>query len=83
MDTVHDAGSTDKLKSSSGALLESFQINLGPDGLKCVQTEDIMVANINSVGTSDLPAGLNEKQQKEFNDSLYNLGNMKKKHYEE
>ncbi|KAJ6005304.1 hypothetical protein N7451_003248 [Penicillium sp. IBT 35674x] len=83
VDTVRDAGSIDNWKSSSGALLESFQINRGPDGLKCVRSEDTMVANINSIGTSDLPAGLNEKQQKEFNDSLYNLGNMKKKHYEE
>lgn len=83
MDTVREAGSTDIWKSSSGALLESFQISLGSDGLKCVPTEDTMVANINSVGTSNLPIGLNEKQQKEFNDSLYNLGNMKKKHYEE
>jgi len=83
VDTVREAGSTDTWNSSSGVLLESFQINLGPDGLKYITTEDTMVANINSVGTSDLPTGLNEKQQKEFNDSLYNLGNMKKKHYEE
>ncbi|KAJ6101945.1 hypothetical protein N7486_004372 [Penicillium sp. IBT 16267x] len=83
VDTVREAGSTDIWKSSSGALLESFQIKLGPDGLKCVPTEDAMVANINSVGTSGLPTELNEKQQKEFNDSLYNLGNMKKKSHEE
>jgi tRNA (guanine-N(7)-)-methyltransferase subunit TRM82 len=83
VDTVRESGSTDIWKSNSGALLESFQVSLGPAGLKCALSEDTMVVNINSVGTSNLPTGLNEKQQKEFNDSLYNLGNMKKKHYEE
>ncbi|KAJ5654611.1 hypothetical protein N7490_001614 [Penicillium lividum] len=83
VDTVREAGSTETWKSSSGVLLESFQINLGPDGLKCVPVEHPMVTTINAVGTSDLPAVLSEKQQKELNDSLYNLGNMKKRSNED
>ncbi|KAJ5934168.1 tRNA (guanine-N(7)-)-methyltransferase non-catalytic subunit trm82 [Penicillium verhagenii] len=79
VDTVREVGSTDIWKSSSGALLESFRLNIGPDGLKCVPAENSVVASINSFGTSDIAADLNEKKQKEFNNSLYNLVNMKKR----
>ncbi|KAJ5712876.1 tRNA (guanine-N(7)-)-methyltransferase non-catalytic subunit trm82 [Penicillium malachiteum] len=79
VDTVREAGSIDSWKSSSGAPLESFQITLGADGIKLSATEDPVAANINVVGTSDLPADLNEKQKKEINTSLYNLDNLRKR----
>ncbi|KAJ5106289.1 hypothetical protein N7456_002964 [Penicillium angulare] len=83
VDTVRQAGSTDSWNSSSGALLESLQINIGPDGIQCTPSESPVVSNINLAGTSDIPTGLNEKQQQDVNNSLYNLENMKKKSYDE
>ncbi|KAJ5278744.1 hypothetical protein N7478_004116 [Penicillium angulare] len=83
VDTVRQANSTDSWNSNSGALLEYFQINIGPDGIHCTPAEHPMVANINLEGTSGIPAGLNEKQQQDMNNLLYNFENLKKKSYDE
>ncbi|KAJ5630031.1 tRNA (guanine-N(7)-)-methyltransferase non-catalytic subunit trm82 [Penicillium herquei] len=82
VDAVREAGSTDSWKSSSGALLESFKISVGADGIKLSATENPVATNINVVGTSHLPADLNEKQKKELNTSLYNLENLKKRPFD-
>lgn len=83
MDTVREAGSTDSWKSSSGALLESFQLQLSDNGVKASPVEDSAVTNVNLAGTTEIPADINEKQKKELNDSLYNLENMKKKTFDD
>lgn len=43
------------------------------------RTSEAITAQINSEGTSDISADLDEKQKKELNDSLYSLGNLRKK----
>lgn len=83
VDSVREAGSTDSWKPSSGALLESFQLQLSDNGVKASLIENPVVTNVNLAGTTDIPADINEKQKKELNDSLYNLENMKKKTFDD
>lgn len=86
VDTIREPGSTNAWKSGPGApqrLIESFRFSLGQGSLKLVAAEDSMASNINSTGTADLPASLDAKQKKAFDDSLYNLVNLQKKNYDE
>ena len=75
VDTLREPDSTCAWRSSSQPPLETFRLNSG----KWVPVEDSMVIKINSEGTSSLPTILDEKQKKELNDSMYNLGNLRKR----
>ncbi|KOS38699.1 hypothetical protein ACN38_g10478 [Penicillium nordicum] len=75
VDTLRQSDSTSAWKSSSQPPLEAFHLSSG----KWAPVEDSMVIKINSEGTSTLPATIEEKQQKELNDSMYNLGNLRKR----
>ncbi|KGO75425.1 hypothetical protein PITC_081110 [Penicillium italicum] len=75
VDTLRESGSTSAWKSSSQPPLETFRLSSG----KWAPVEDPMVAKINSEGTSSLPTTIEEKQQKELNDSMYNLSNLRKR----
>jgi hypothetical protein len=74
VDTLRESDSISAWRSSSQPPLEAFRFSSG----KWAPVEDSMVANINSEGTSSLSTTIEEKQQKELNDSMYNLGNLRK-----
>lgn len=75
VDTLRQSDSTSAWKSSSQPPLEAFRLSSG----KWAPVEDSMVIKINSEGTSNIPTAIEEKQQKELNDSMYNLGNLRKR----
>ncbi|QQK39578.1 WD40/YVTN repeat-like-containing domain [Penicillium digitatum] len=75
VDTLRESDSISAWRSSSQPPLEAFRFSSG----KWAPVEDSMVANINSEGTSSLSTTIEEKQQKELNDSMYNLGNLRKR----
>ncbi|KAJ5274936.1 hypothetical protein N7497_005547 [Penicillium chrysogenum] len=75
VDTLRQSDSTSAWKSSSQPPLESFRLSSG----KWIPAEDSVVIKINSEGTSSLPATIEQKEQKELNDSMYNLGNLRKR----
>lgn len=75
VDTLRESDSTSAWKSSSQPPLETFRLGSG----KWAHVEDSMVAKINSEGTSSLPTTIEEKQQKELNESMYSLGNLRKR----
>lgn len=86
VDTIREPGSTNAWKSGPGApqiLIESFRFSLDQGSLKLVPAEDSMAPNVNSIGTADLPASLDAKQKKAFDDALYNLVNLQKKNFDE
>jgi tRNA (guanine-N(7)-)-methyltransferase subunit TRM82 len=51
--------------------------------LKWTVSEDPRTASINSGGTSDLPSALDAKQKKTYDDTLYNLGNLRKRTFDD
>ncbi|KAJ5503603.1 hypothetical protein N7463_006477 [Penicillium fimorum] len=75
VDTLRESNSTSAWKSSSQPPLETFGLSSG----RLAPVEDSMVIRINSEGTSSIPTPLEQKQQKELNDSMYNLGNLRKR----
>lgn len=75
VDTLRQSDSTSAWKSSSQPPLESFRLSSG----KWIPVEDSMVIKINSEGTSSLPTTIEQKEQKELSDSMYNLGNLRKR----
>jgi tRNA (guanine-N(7)-)-methyltransferase subunit TRM82 len=75
VDTLRETNSTSVWKSSSQPPLETFRFDSG----KWAPVEDPMAIKINSEGTSSVPTTLEQKQQKELNDSMYNLGNLRKR----
>lgn len=86
VDGVRESGSTNTWKTTPGApqtLLESFHVKASQEGVEFLRSEDSLALSINSAGTSDLPASLDAKQKKELDDSLYSLGNLKKKTFDD
>jgi tRNA (guanine-N(7)-)-methyltransferase subunit TRM82 len=75
VDTLRQSDSTSAWKSSSQPPLESFRLSSG----KWIPAEDSMVIKINSEGTTSLPMTIEQKEEKELNDSMYNLGNLRKR----
>ncbi|KAJ5170169.1 uncharacterized protein N7500_002952 [Penicillium coprophilum] len=75
VDTLREPNSTSAWKSSSQPPLETFRLSSG----KWTPAEDSVVTQINSEGTSSIPTTLEQKQQKELNDSMYSLGNLRKR----
>ncbi|EAW23262.1 putative tRNA methyltransferase [Aspergillus fischeri NRRL 181] len=86
VDAVREAGSTQEWRtpSSPSTLVEAFRLKPASEGLLDWEpTSAAITAQINSEGTSEISADLNEKQKKELNDSLYSLGNLRKKNFGE
>ncbi|CAG8893196.1 unnamed protein product [Penicillium egyptiacum] len=75
VDTLRQSDSTSAWKSSSQSPLEALRLSSG----KWAPVEDSMVIKINSEGTSSLSTTMEQKEQKELNDSMYNLGNLRKR----
>lgn len=78
VDTVRESASTSAWRANPEApqvLAECFQFSKS----KLVPAEDSMAVNVNSTGTAELPASLDAKQKKAIDDSLYTLGNLRKK----
>ncbi|KAJ5893336.1 hypothetical protein N7495_005027 [Penicillium taxi] len=86
VDAVREAGSTNTWRSSPNttqALLQTFEARPGQNGLQFILLESPVASSINSSGTSDLSASLEAKKRKEIDDSMYTLGNLKKKKWDE
>ncbi|KAJ5788687.1 hypothetical protein N7457_003677 [Penicillium paradoxum] len=76
VDTLRESDSTTAWRSTSNAALESFRFT---SGKWTPIEEDPMVLKINSEGTSSVPATLEQKQQKELNDYIYNVAVLRKR----
>ncbi|KAJ5315010.1 hypothetical protein N7476_005317 [Penicillium atrosanguineum] len=86
VDTVREASSTEMWKSSPSAsqtLIESFQVSSSPGTLTWSPADDSMTTEINAAGTTDLPASLDGKDKKTFDDCLYTLGNLRKMKFDD
>ncbi|KAI9931622.1 WD repeat-containing protein 4 [Aspergillus wentii] len=82
VDGVREAGSTQNWRASpasSQALIESYRAKLSSEGLEWEPTNDPATSRINSEGTSELTAAAEDKKRNELNESLYALGNLRKK----
>lgn len=82
VDCVREVGSMQSWRTSSTSnqtVVESFIARLGQETLEWEPVKDSVTTNINSEGTSEIPASVDGKQQKELNESLYSLGNLRKK----
>lgn len=81
VDGVREAGSTDTWRTSpSGqALVEAFRVKSGKNLQWESATDDTLASTVNSQGTSDIPADIQQRQRNEMKDALYGLGNLRKK----
>ncbi|KAJ5911828.1 tRNA (guanine-N(7)-)-methyltransferase non-catalytic subunit trm82 [Penicillium subrubescens] len=86
VDAVRAPGSTDTWKESPASaqiLTECLQISITDGGLKWAVCEDSRTACINAGVTSGLSATLDAKQKKAIDDTLYNLGNLRKRTFDD
>ena len=82
IDCVCEAGSTQAWRADaapSQPLIELFRVRLGQDRLEWESAQDLVVKQINSEGTSEIPVDTDGQQRKGFNESLYSLGNLRKR----
>lgn len=85
VDCVREAGSTQEWRTNPASLqtlLESFRAKAGPEVLEWEPVHE-STAIINSDGTSNITLPVDEKQRKELNESLYSMGNLRKKTHED
>ena len=81
VDNVREAGSTQEWRTSPATtLVEAYRAKPEGESLTWEPVTDSTISNINSSGTTDLEAIADAKKRKEANDSLYGLGNLRKKH---
>ncbi|OOQ84498.1 tRNA (guanine-N(7)-)-methyltransferase non-catalytic subunit trm82 [Penicillium brasilianum] len=86
LDAVREPGSTDMWKESPVSpqtLTECLHFSISDEGLTWTVGDDTRTASINAVGTSSLPATLDAKQKKIMDDTLYNLGNLRKRTFDD
>lgn len=86
VDAVREPESTDKWKSSPASpqtLIECLRVGVSDGRLEWTVSEDPRSASINAGGTSDLPSALDAKQKKAYDDVLYNLGNLRKRTFDD
>lgn len=86
VDAVREPGSTDMWKESPVSpqtLTECLQISISDGGLKWAVSKDSRTACLNAGGTSGLSATLDAKQKKAIDDALYNLGNLRKRTFDD
>ncbi|PLB45080.1 tRNA methyltransferase [Aspergillus steynii IBT 23096] len=80
VDNVREAGSTQEWRaSSSETLVEAYHAKPEADSLVWEPATGSTTTQINSNGTSELEIITDAKKRKEMNDSLYGLGNLRKK----
>lgn len=81
VDSVRQAGSTQEWRTSPTSpqtLLESFCVKTGSEALEWEPTQ-VLAATVNSQGTADITTAVEGKEQKELNESVYIMGNLRKK----
>ncbi|KAJ5601068.1 tRNA methyltransferase [Penicillium lagena] len=86
VDTVHQQNSTDTWKPSVESpqmLLECLRAENQADGLHWIPSHDPLAGQIASQGTTGLGEALDDKQKKELTGSLYSLGNLRKRSWDE
>jgi tRNA (guanine-N(7)-)-methyltransferase subunit TRM82 len=69
--------------ASAQILTECLQIGTSDEGLKWTVSEDSRTAGMNAGGTSSLSATLDAKKKKAIDDTLYNLGNLRKRTFDD
>lgn len=80
VDNVREAGSTQEWRASPAeTLVEAYHARREADGLVWEPATGSAITEINSTGTSELEPITDVKKRKEVNDSLYGLGNLRKK----
>ena len=81
VDSVRQAGSTQEWRTSPTSpqtLLESFRVKAGSELLGWEPTQEL-AAKVNFDGTADITAAAEGKEKKELNESVYIMGNLRKK----
>ena len=81
VDCVRQAESTQEWRTSPTSrqtLLESFRVKQGAEALEW-ETIQEPAATVNSEGTADITTAAEGKAQKELNESVYIMGNLRKK----
>lgn len=81
VDSVREAGSTQAWRTdttSPQTLIESFRVKLAQETLEWESVNEAVTTKVNSEGTLEIPAAAEEKQQKELNQSMYSMGNLRK-----
>lgn len=84
IDSVREAGSTQTWRNdpaSAQTLVEAFRVKPETDGLQWEPITEGIASSINAEGTSSVPATISDKQKQEMNESLYNLGNLRKRSF--
>ncbi|KAE8396688.1 guanine-N(7)--methyltransferase non-catalytic subunit trm82 [Aspergillus alliaceus] len=82
VDSIREEGSTHEWRSNATSpsnLIETYRVKPGTENLEWEPVTDSLATNINSSGTSDVPADTDPKRRKELNDAFYSLGNLRKK----
>jgi tRNA (guanine-N(7)-)-methyltransferase subunit TRM82 len=82
VDCIRQKGSTQEWRenpTSPSNLIESFRVKPGTESLEWEPVTETLAANINSSGSSDIPADTDTKRRKLLNGALYSLGNLRKK----
>lgn len=81
VDNVRETGSTQEWRASPAAtLVEAYCVKPEGESVAWEPATDSAISNINSTGTSDFEAIADGKKRREVNDSLYGLGNLRKKY---
>jgi tRNA (guanine-N(7)-)-methyltransferase subunit TRM82 len=84
VDSIRKADSTQEWSTEpSSTLLEAFSAKSEAGSVTWGPCAKEIVAKINSTGTEEVSAATDVKQQKELNESLYNLGSLRKRGGEE
>lgn len=81
VDGIREAGSTQTWRTNATppqALLQAWLVRLTGETLNWVSAHESAIDTIRAEGTTEVSAP-ELKQQKELNDSIYNLGNLRKR----
>ncbi|PYH96399.1 tRNA methyltransferase [Aspergillus ellipticus CBS 707.79] len=81
VDSIREPDSTQEWRvspPSPSTVIEAFRVKSGTS-LEWEPAATSVTETINSTGTSEVPATTADKQRKELNDSLYNLGHLRKR----
>ncbi|KAE8352079.1 guanine-N(7)--methyltransferase non-catalytic subunit trm82 [Aspergillus coremiiformis] len=86
VDGIREKGSTQEWRAnptSPSSLIATLRVKPDTENLEWEPVTEPLATNVNSAGSSDIATDTNTKGRKELNDSLYSLGNLRKKHGED
>ncbi|KAJ5483903.1 tRNA (guanine-N(7)-)-methyltransferase non-catalytic subunit trm82 [Penicillium diatomitis] len=86
IDAVREQGTGGSWRTSAVSpqtLAERIQLELSSDVLSISAGQDSITESLNAAGTSNIPATLDAKQRKALDDTVYNLGNLRKRTFDD